>query len=189
MAAMRLLIRAVKSDGQSLYSWRRRREIAAYGGRRGDSCPKFVWPLKVGAVVQPECWTPSDMCGDGLHGIAPREVSGELISAWSNASWFPKDKWIVFRGDTPVRVMGSNGKYKCSRAEVLFVGTLPDALRFMKARNACTLSSIDTLIKYLTDTLRYRYSFGGDDDERNRQCRHVTRLVEQLKQFKESWQP
>jgi hypothetical protein len=136
-ASRKILIKAVKSDGQSLHTWRARETHRRNGGlsRRGldEYYPRFHWPLEVGAVARPGSFSPAARCGDGLHGFS---VSDGERQHWNQGSYYPKDRWIVFLGHNCIRIDHAyeGAKWKCEWAEVLFVGTLPEAIAFVRQR-------------------------------------------------------
>jgi len=90
----------------------------------------FVWPAS--GPVAPATWDPTPRCGNGLHGW----LGGEGKFRHS----FMDGKWIVFRAEEVV-VLDDGDKCKTGPAEVLFVGTRADAVKYLIDNGALTAES------------------------------------------------
>ena len=99
-------------------------------GPNGESHGGFVWPLEVGALVRPEKWDPTRICGDGLHGLLHGRGDGKLLD-WSSGA-----KWLVVEGLESIIQLGE--KVKCKSAIVRHVGDRKSATDFIRKHTAAS---------------------------------------------------
>jgi hypothetical protein len=92
-------VRTVRPDGTS------------YGG--------FRWPMTVGATVHAPDWTPSLICGGGLHGFLMQGQANLL-------DWSTDAVWMIVDLHNPVEL--AKGKLKAPAAEIVAIGTHAELL-------------------------------------------------------------
>ncbi len=97
------------------------KNFKSYGG--------FQWPSEVGAIVECSDWNPAPICGGGLHGLFLGQGDQSLLS------FFRDDIGIVFEalGD----IIALDGKIKCPRARVLFIGPLLECCLYIARQTGC----------------------------------------------------
>ena len=135
-------------------------------GPNGEARGGFVWPLEVGALVRPEKWDPTRICGDGLHGLLHGRGNGKLLD------WSSDAKWLVVEGLESIIYLGE--KVKCKSAIVRHVGDRKSATDFIRKHTAASFivgvtitgGDLATLTggERATLTGGYRATLTGGDD-------------------------
>jgi hypothetical protein len=95
----------------------------------------FQWPEK-GPVSCPD-WDPAPKCGNGLHGLMWGDGDASLLSSSADA------KWQVVKVEESKIVAINNQKCKFPEGEVVFTGSMADAMAMV----LCDRWHIDELLK------------------------------------------
>ena len=92
----------------------------------------FLWPDKVGAIVESETWNPAPVCGGGLHGLINGEGNTGLLCDDDNAIWYAFES--VDEHGNPSNAETAiidDEKGKCRIAIIRAVGTRTEATTWL----------------------------------------------------------
>ena len=118
-----------------------------YADNRGYN--GFLWPDKVGAIVESETWDPTPVCGGGLHGLINGNGSSQLLKTSPDAIWIAFES--VDENGNPSDAEAVTIDYekgKCHRAIIRAIGSKKTATAWLMAQG-CTY--VHYAVKVATD--------------------------------------
>jgi len=108
-----------KSSGKVLLLRTVAKDWKSYGG--------FLWPHKLGAVVEAPDWDREPECGHGLHGLRHGEGDSERLD-WSKGA-----HWLVIEADARdvVDIKDGGAKAKCRKCTIVHIGDQKTATQYL----------------------------------------------------------
>ena len=134
----------------------------------------FLWPDKVGAIVESETWNPAPVCGGGLHGLINGEGNTGLLCNHDDAIWYAFESVDEHGNPSDTETVDIDGeKGKCHRAIVRAVGTRTEATTWL-VKQGCKHVPYAAIIadgKRLFEHLGETFQLAAAAAQRRRQLR------------------